>query len=251
VSHTPGTLVVDPTTFVHVEDKHYVIERAGQRRPIADVEASNRASISPDGTRLALVHAFDPPPLDRTQPREEIVVVAIADLAVRRYAIPATAPESPYLMIDWTKSGDALLIYHDGFERLALADGTLTQVTKEDYQAQRFAPDLLACPARGTRLVERSRDGRQELVVMATASEADPEHLASTSDRVLVASTDHRSSGGQHFNRSDAGPLEPLMFTPSCEHFVFSLQGSLYVGNVATARYARLTQGRLVFPRTH
>jgi len=83
-------------------------------------------------------------------------------------------------------------------------------------------------------------------VMIPTASMADPEHLSSTESRVLVRATDKdqpHGDGAITMTWKHPGPLSAELFTPTCEHFVFTLEGSVYVGNIATGAYARVTHG--------
>ncbi|HEY5927468.1 MAG TPA: hypothetical protein VIV11_37545 [Kofleriaceae bacterium] len=248
VSRSPHAIVVDTATFVYEEDGRFVIERGGERTPLDGVQPATQGNVrlSPDRRVLAVSRAIEPAPLDKTQPDQEIVTFVLADATLRRYPMPNVGPQSPSLSFVWAQSGDALIVTYDVLRRLDLASGTMTPIDRADYAAQTHELPLNECPSLGVRLAHRAHKDRQEIVLVPTSSLQDPEHLSATTDRVLVTATNNRRAlgmGGPHLGPKRAGPLEIYGFTPGCEHFVFSLEGGVYVGSVKTGRYALVIEG--------
>src|SRR5262249_5995713 len=105
------------------------------------------------------------------------------------------------------------------------------------------------CPRHGLRLEKRIAHGEQEIVLVALARPDDPEQLTSIADRVVVAATDHPDPWTSRFDygKPSPGPLSVAFFTPKCEHFVFALENRIYVGNVATGRFAYVHRGNPVW----
>jgi hypothetical protein len=232
--------MLDATTIVHVEDGHYVVERGSERRVISGIEAPNGyPQVAPNGKLLA-----------HTLGDAEIVTVDVDTGEARHYLVPAQGPQRVHLAITFTPQSDAIVFSQDGYFRLDLASGAITPADKIDYEAASKRPDPLDCNLRGLRMEERTHKHHQQILLIPTASATDPEHLSGTETRVLVSATDHdgpHGDGAITMTWKQPGPLSAQLFTPSCEHFVFTLEGSVYVGNIATGKFARVTRGESAF----
>jgi hypothetical protein len=90
-------------------------------------------------------------------------------------------------------------------------------------------------------------------VAVSLASHDNRNQIAAVEPRVLVASTDHPGPSGDgaiNLGKPHPGALGVQLFTPSCDHFVFTLEDRVYVGNIATGRFAFLIRGgRPTIPR--
>jgi hypothetical protein len=227
-------IAIDAATLLLVEAGHYVIERGTTRIPVDAVLAKHRPVVAPDRRHLVTTE-------DRT-----IVVIDVADGKVARHAIAASGPgNNSALSIAWAPTSDAVIVDDDGaYQRLDLASGALSPADKLDYRGPSQS-DALTCPAKGFKLERRWTHG-QQIILVPTASTASPEELSAVESRVLVEATDLPSRGGDgaiNLGKKQPEPLGLGVLTPSCEHFVFDLEGKVYVGSIATGRIAYLAPG--------
>jgi hypothetical protein len=152
------------------------------------------------------------------------------------------------LSLTWAKDHSALLVADgDDRYRLDLATGAHTPIDKLEWKLHE-PPPATDCTTRGLRLERRVAKKQQTIALVTLASSKNPEELSAIEDRVLVAATNH--SGGSGRWDPQPGPLEPVQFTPSCDHFVFTLEDRIYVASVATGRYAFLMRGTPVPQRS-
>jgi hypothetical protein len=218
---------ITATTTVRIDNGHYVIEREGKRVVVDDLTATPGPAISPDGRWLAVAEAGPDVRVD------DIAIVSVADGAVRRFPLePPGPPPRPALSVQWAKASDAVLFDYAGRFRLDVGTGKIASIDKQDWQIASAAATTTECPARGLKLERRTQNHRQEIVAIALATSGDPEQLAAVEPRVLVSSTAYGRDS-----------LDVALVTPSCDHFVFTLEGRIYVASVATGRYAFLMRG--------
>jgi hypothetical protein len=218
---------ISATTTVRIDNGHYVIEREGKRVVVDGVTATPGPAISPDGRWLAVAEA------DPNARVDQIAIVSVADGSARHFPLEQPGPPPrPSLFVHWAKASDGVLFDYAGRFRLDIGTGKIAPIDKQDWQIELAAPAAAECPARSLRLERRTRDHRQEIVAISLASHDDPEQLAAVEPRVLVSST-----------ATGSNSLAVVLVTPSCDHFVFMLEDRIYVGNVATGRYAFLMHG--------
>ena len=234
-------VAITATTTVRIENARYVIERGARRIVVDDVVATPGPNISPDGRWLAVAEADPDARADR------IAVISVDDGTVRQHTLDAPGPPPrPFLSVRWASASDAILFEYAGRFRLDRATGKIAAIDKEDWQIATSAPSATDCPARGLKLERRTRGGRQEIVVVSVAPHDDPEQLAAVEPRVLVTATDHPGPSGDgaiNLGKPRPGALDVELFTPSCDHFVFTLEDRVYVGSVATGQFALLLRG--------
>jgi hypothetical protein len=237
VTEDHNAIIVDNTSYVHVVDGRYVVVGDGFKKVLDWLEATvKNPKISPNGRLLAY------------SPDDAAIVTIDAHTGEeRRYAGPPQGPTMgrKWLQFAFTPESDAIVIAQADYFRLDLATGVLSPIDKLDFELLSKPPSTVDCPTRGVRLLDRTHKGKQEIVLMATASQADPEQLATLDTRVLVRATDRAGPSGEGIMRGAKipGPLRAELVTPTCEHFVFSLEGWIYVGNIATGKVARLASG--------
>jgi hypothetical protein len=241
---------ITATTTVRIDNGHYVIERAGaaKRLVVDGVAATPGPKVSPDGRWLAVAEA------DRDAPVDQIAIISVADGSVRHVPVePPGPPPRPFLSVRWAGTSDAVLFEYAGRFRLDRATGKIAAIDKEDWLIASSAPTPTDCPARGFKLERRTRNHRQEIVLISLASQDDPERIVAVEPRVLVASSDHPGPSGDgavNLGKPRPGALGAELLSPSCDHFVFTLEDRVYVGNVATGRFAFLIRGgRPALPR--
>ena len=228
VSKLPDAMPLSETAFLEIEGGRFAIVHQGKERIYVDgVKPGERVVLSPDGTKLAIAQADF-----------SIAIVSVADGTVQRVRRPL---HDTRIEIAWTKDNAALLVVvGEDRDRIDLASGDRTKADKLDWDANAAAPPT-DCTSRGLRLERRLVRGKQALVLVTLAGTTNPEQLASTQDRVLLSATNH----GHNSRRwsENPSPLAPKLFTPSCEHFVFTLEDRVYVGSVATGHHAFLMRG--------
>jgi len=240
VDGSPDAIAITDTTYLSIDRGTFVIHRGREHLVVEGVTPGKDVVVSNDGKQLAIEQAGP-----------AIAVITVADASVQRISVPPSSSEfSPGLSITWAKDGASLLVIDYGERyRVDLATAARTPIDKLDWEANE-SPKPTDCPARGLRLERRLRKSRQEIVLVPLASTANPEQLASTTDRVLVASTNYSDpwggDGAVNMMKKRPAALGVDMFTPSCEHFVFSLEDRVYVGSVATGQYAFLMRGGAV-----
>jgi hypothetical protein len=237
VSTHRDALVLDGQTTLHVEGGKYVVMKGGGLATVLDaIEAvSKYPTVAPNGRLLA--HSVND---------AELVVVNAETGEARKYPVPSQGPQRSWLNFSFTPTSDAIVFDQNGYFQLDLASGAITAIDKVIFETLSKPPSAVDCSARGVRLEERTRKGKQEIVIVATASRSNPEELATLDTRVLVRATDEpqpHGDGAITMTWHHPGPLSAELLTPTCEHFVFGLEGWLYVGNVATGQYARLVKG--------
>jgi len=234
LTENTDAMAIDAATLLLIEDGHYVIERGTTRIAVDGVAAPHLALVAPDRRHLATTE-------DRT-----IVVIDVADGKVARHPIAARGSvTNSSLNIAWAPTSDAVIVDDDGaYLRLDLASGAVSPADKLDYRLTSQS-DALTCPARGFKLERRWTHG-QQIILVPIASTASPEELSAVESRVLVEATDLPSRGGDgaiNLGKKQPQPLGLGVLTPSCEHFVFDLEGKVYVGSIATGRIAYLAPG--------
>jgi len=228
---TDAAVPLDATATLDVEAGHYVVNRVGAAKlVIQDVTPQNYVHVAPDHKHIALAE-------DKT-----IIVADVADGSVRRFEVPAGTRA-----MHWASTSDALVVENDDAASVDIATGAITPIAHVDdlEWMQRRSPKL-ACPAHGFELQERTQGHEQQIVLVPTASTANPEELTSLETRVLVRATDksgHSGDGAINLGKKNPEPLALELLLPSCEHFVFSLEGKTYVGNIATGAIAFVSFG--------
>lgn len=231
ISTDPNATPIDSTTILRKEAGQYVIERGGARTVVDGVDAAKYEAVSPDRKLIALAED------------QSIVTITVADASVKRYPL-ASGGAGP-AGFQWEATSDALLLTSNR-TRLDLATGAETQVEKVDYRRLVDPHPTLDCPAGGFTLEKKDAHGEQQIVLVPTASAHDPETLSSLESRVIVRATDKTGHGGDgaiNLGKKNPEPLRLRVVLPSCEHFLFELEGKLYIGEVATGRIAYVTNG--------
>jgi len=178
---------------------------------------------------------------------EEIAIVSIADGSTQRVPLgPRVTRERHGVQITWTKDNAALIVY-DGVElyRLDLATGLRSPADSLDLETN-AREKKTECPSKGLRLERRIANKQQQVVLVPLASKANPEELATTGERVLVAATNYPGVRARMGNKQPDA-LELAGFLPACEHFVFTLEGRVYLASVATGQFAFLMRGRAAY----
>ena len=235
VAGSDHAIPLDATSLLDVVGGVYVVTRAGaDKLVIENMTPQNYTDVAPDRKHIALAE------------EHTIVVASLVDGTVKRFDVPAGAARSSQLGFHWA-GNDSIYVTYDTTQSLDIATGTLTPVAKPDEMKWLMAhSDDFPCPAKGFVLQQRTKGGRQEIVMVPTASTTDPEHLASLETRVLVQATDksgHSGDGAINLGKKNPEPLSLDGLLPSCTHFVFSLEGKTYVGNIETGKIAFVTFG--------
>jgi hypothetical protein len=200
-------------------------------------------AVSKDGRRFAV-----------EQDGAEIAIVSIADATVQRVPVPpgtAITGSGARLSFTWSRDGASLLVLHDGDRfRLDLATGARTPLDALDWKVNE-TQEPTECPARGLRLERRWARGQQQIALVPLAGANDPEHMASIAERVLVSATNYPNpwtgDGAINMGKKRPEALVLASFTPACDYFVFALEGRVYLGSVATGRFAFLMYGNPVW----
>jgi hypothetical protein len=177
-------------------------------------------------------------------PSWQVVVIATADGTVRRFPLPSSATPGRFVRVRF--DGDVLLVNDDTWQRLDLATGTLHPADGPEWPRFKDEEYSIDCPARGLRLERRVRGDRQVIALTSTATAGDPERIASVDSRTLVSATDISGPGGDGaitMAWKHPEPLLPLSFTSACTHFVFELEQRVYVGDVASGKFALVAAG--------
>jgi hypothetical protein len=222
---------LDASSLLDIEAGHYIVTRAGAPKlVIENMTPQNYTDVAPDRKHIALAE------------EHTIVIASLVDGTVKRFDVPAGAARSSTLGFHWA-SADSIYVSYDSTSSLDIATGTLTPVAKPDEMKWLEAghSDELPCPSKGFVLQQRTRSGHQEIVLVPTASQADPENLSSLETRVLVRATDkdgHHGDGAINLGKKNPEPLMLEALLPSCEHFIFSLESKTFVGNIATGKIA-------------
>jgi hypothetical protein len=228
VGGSEDTILLDADATLDVVGGQYVVNRRGADKVVvANVTPSSYAAVAPDHKHLALPEG------------REIVIANLTDGSVRRFDVADDARG-----LRWAPTSDAVIF---GESSLDIATGAIVPAPKvEDWRRLAGRSTMLACPTRGFMLQERQEHSEQQIVLVPTASQANPEELSSLETRVLVRATDksgHGGDGAMNLGKKNPEPLALDALLPSCDHFVFSLEGKTYVGNVATGAIAFLTFG--------
>jgi len=229
ITATDAAVPLDATSLLDVEAGHYVVTRPdAPKLVIEEMTPQNYVDVAPDRKHIALAEGHT------------IVVADVLTGAVRRYDLPEQGGEAS--RIHWLTS-QSLYVHTDTTIDLDITTGVITPsagVDELEWLMAGYSPDL-PCPAKGFVLQKRTGHGRQEIVLVPTASAADPETLTSLETRVLVQTTDksgHSGDGAINLGKKNPEPLSLDALLPSCEHFVFSLEGKTFVGNIATGKIA-------------
>lgn len=230
VAASDRAIPLDATSVLDVVGGAYVVTRLGaDKLVIENMTPQNYTDVAPDRKHIALAE------------NHTIVVASLVDGTVKRFDVPAGAARSSTLGFHWA-SNDSIYFNYDTYSSLDINTGTITPVAKADEMKWlTFHSEDFNCPAKGFVLQERTHGGRQEIVLTPTASTSDPENLASLETRVLVQATDksgHSGDGAINLGKKNPEPLSLDALLPSCEHFVFSLEGKTYVGSIATGKIA-------------
>lgn len=232
ISGDPNATAIDGSTILRKEAGQYVIERGGARTIVDGVDAAKYELVSPDRKLIAFTE------------EQTIVTITVADAAVRRYPL-AKSPTYGMIGFWWEPTSDALLISHNGSSRLDLATGAESPIDKINIDLTDEHPTL-ECAAGGFRLEKKIAKREQQIVLVPMASPKDPETLTSFDTKVLVRATDrtgHLGDGAINLGKKNPEPLQLELVLPSCEYFLFELEGKLYIGEVATGRIAYVTNG--------
>jgi hypothetical protein len=255
VGASPGAFACG-SSVVHAEDEHFVIVRPGTRIVVDGVVAGPDAKCAPDGTRFAIARAGDvtspspePPPTSSSQvdPTDELIVVELASGQNQRFAVPAGSATR----FEWMPGSEAVVVGYPP-QRLDVATGTIAaldgQARTDLYLAEPARAVMAQCSARGLRIARRIHAGRQELVLEPTAAPSDPERLSTLDTPVLVVATNYTDPPSGHgLTKEKLHGKRPRLlggveFTSGCTHYVFELEGTWYVGSVATRRFSRLSR---------
>jgi hypothetical protein len=231
LSKLPDAIPLSETAYLEVDGGRYTINHLGKERIYVDGVTPNKLVVlSPDRTKLAIA-----------QSDFSIAIVTVEGGVVHRIRRPL---HDERIDIAWTKDSAALLVVvGEDRQRIDLASGDRTPADQLDWDAN-AATAPTDCTSRGLRLERRLVDGKQALVLVTLAAKANPEQLASTRDRVLLTATNH-GHNARRWSEQPA-PLEPKLFTPTCDHFVFTLEDRVYAGSVATGHHAFLMRGDVV-----
>jgi hypothetical protein len=237
--------------LLHVEDKHYVIERGKSRIVVDGIEAKNY-SLSPDHKWIAILGDS----AGGEHAAYDLVVISTTDGTVRRFPLVWNGTgNAPYVGTRWAPASDAVFYKDDSWHRLDITSGAVTEPDKVDTKnLDDIAPllerstDPLTCPTKGVSIEQRWEANQQRVVLVPIAASADPENLSAVRERVLVAATDRPGPSGDgaiNLGKKRPDSLSVAMLTKSCSHYLFQLEGAIYVGNIETGRYARLFHGVL------
>lgn len=237
----PGGRVfaVDERTSISIHKGRYFVRKPDGLHEVPDIVESGRPEVSPDGTRFAVTQSPSGPLLEG---RDEIVVVAIADLGVRRFPLP-----NPTYWLRWSADSREVHYGHGLQEfRLELATGQSSRVERTTTRPGRSEqpgppPGGETCATRGMRLELDRRGSRQRIVLVPISIPGDPDRLRAIEPRVLVEATDHDWS--PHSGHEFPSRLGDAFFTASCNHFVFTLRDIVYLGETRTGRFARVIAG--------
>ncbi|NVB85310.1 MAG: hypothetical protein HOV81_43505 [Kofleriaceae bacterium] len=251
VSTDPDAKPLPGGGLLHVEDKHYVIERGKARIVVDGVEAKNYG-MSPDRKWIAILGDS----AGGEHAAYDLVVISTADGTVRKFPLVWNGiGNAPYVGTRWAPASDAVFYKDDSWHRLDIVSGAVTPADKVDVAALDDISALLdrssqplACPAKGIQIEQRWQRHEQRIVLVPIAAAADPEHLSAVDERVLVVATDRPGPSGDgaiNLGKKRPEPLSVELLTKSCSHYLFELEGTLYVGNIETGRYARLFHGVL------
>ncbi|MEJ7600072.1 MAG: hypothetical protein WKG01_19345 [Kofleriaceae bacterium] len=231
VKDVPITLLANGA--VGVRDGQYLVRRGDGWETVPGVRDDGDSPVlSPDGKRFVVRRST----AGTVTSLEEIILVTLAEpAAVKRFPMAERADD-----VRWSKDSSGLLVRAGRVQtlrRLDLATGAFAPTDEEGEDPTIFVAPRTdhVCSARGLQLeVEHTAD-RQQLVVVAIGGPANPDQLGAQPRRVLVEATHRRSR--------DAGELGGAMFTRTCEHFVFTLGDHVYVGELATGKFAFLVVG--------
>lgn len=251
VSMDPDAKPLPDDGLLHVEDKHYVIERGKARIVVDGVEVKNYG-LSPDHRWIAILN--DSAGGERAA--YDLVVISTADGTVRKFPLVWNGiGNAPYVGTRWAPASDAIFYKDDRWHRLDITTGAVTEPDKVDTKnLDDIAPllerstDPLACPSKGVSIEQRWEGNQQRVVLVPIAASADPENLSAVRERILVAATDRPGPSGDgaiNLGKKRPDSLSVAMLTKSCSHYLFQLEGAIYVGNIETGRYAFLFRGTL------
>lgn len=236
VAASETAIPLDANSLLDIEAGHYVVTRTGADKLVIEgMTPQHYTDVAPDHKHLALVE------------EHTVVIGDLTDGSVHRFDVPAGPARDQTLGMHWAPTSDAVIVKYDESASLDIKTGAITPIAKPndlDWLVGR-SPDL-ACQTKGFVLQERTKGGHQQIVLVPTASTSDPEHLASLDTRVLVDATDksgHSGDGAINLGKKNPEPLSLDALLPSCEHFVFSLEGKTYVGNIATGKIAFVSFG--------
>ena len=227
-------------TFHRTRNDTFEVRRGGVATLVPGVVSSHVPIVSPDRKRFAVTEHPGPATALATQPKPAIVVVELATLAVHRFPV-----DSLVTIKDW--DGDGAIGFWSEQDnarmRLDLATAAVTPVIEPEEPLQASAP--ITCRDKGRQL-DVTHDGHhQRIVLTSVAQTSDPEHVAAIAPRVLVS-----ASWGVSNVHGDLYPhvLASLMFSSSCDQFLFSFADEIYVGDIATGAFAWLIAGSSVEP---
>ncbi len=239
IDDSPGAiLAADGITFHHMTNRMFKVRRGGIATVVPDVVSGHVPEVSPDRRRFAVT---DHTELATATPQKpEIVVVELATLAVQRFPV-----DSLVTIKDWDGDG-AIVFWADPMEkamRLDLATGAVTPMTAPEEPLQASPP--ATCRDKGMQLEIIHAGFHQSIVLTSIAQTNDPEHIAMIEPRELVS-----ASWGVSTVHGDLYPhvLASLMFSSSCDHFLFTFADKIYVGDIATGKFAWLVAGSSVRP---
>ena len=218
---------------IGVRDGAYLVRRGDSWAPVPGVrDDGDPPLLSPDGARFVVRRSS----AGTVTSLEELLVITLAEpSAIQRFPM-AERPDD----VSWSKDSKGLLVRTGRVptvRRLDLATGAFAPTDEEAADPTIFVAPRTdhVCPARGLKLEVEQAAERQQLVVVAIGGPSNPDQLAAQSRRVLVEATNRGAR--------DAGELGGAMFTRSCEHFVFTLGDRVYIGELATGRFAFLIAG--------
>ncbi|MGN6104460.1 MAG: hypothetical protein ACTHU0_05095 [Kofleriaceae bacterium] len=237
--------------LLHVEAGRYVIERGKDRIGVADVEAKTYG-LSPDRNWIAILADS----AGGAHAAYDLVVISTTDGSVRRFPLLWDGVgNAPYVGTRWAEASDAVFYNDDRWHRLDVATGAVTPADKVDAKKLNDFAGLLerssrplACTAKGVSLEQRWEGREQRVVLVPIAASADPENLSAVDERILVAATDRPGPSGDgaiNLGKKRPGSLSVATFTKTCSHYLFELEGGIYIGNIDTGHYALLFRGVL------
>ena len=242
--------VVDTDTTIYVENGMYVIRRIGEAAVTIETTASSsRLRQSGDGSYVVAVTSTN-----------GLAIISTADLSVRPVMVPfSPAQTERELALDWDSATVLLARRDDMTFAIDVATGAVEPTSaRHSPRPSGFTglgAESLSCEDAGIRIEQRRANKRTDLVRVPLAGAASPETLGDIEPRVLVSATNYDSpwhgDGAMNLGKPTPTPLSLDAVTPDCRYALFSLEGRVYVLDVASGRYAALASGRSAeIPRT-
>ncbi len=225
----PGAMTPDGAIRIHRSGGRYRVRTDNDELEVPDLVATDIGFLmAPDGRHVATAA--------ETADGVRLAIISIGDATGRTFPL---AMDKVWLH-RWADDGSALfhrLDGHDAWHRVDVATGAVTEARPP---VRTPPPDGSAsCPEKGFRIRVDYRAKRQRIVIDPTATQANPEELSGVRPRILVEA-ENRS----FFERGpNPGQITGLKVIKPCDHFMFDFGGWVYLGEVATGRFAPLIRG--------